>query len=113
MEVVEGKVTPGHRLVTLDAEQQESVAFGELVAQYPQRPERLVENPQSFDSFSSPVTQPVLNESDGSAQLVKSALIWSMNPCLGLPQSCRCIVMPSSLVACWACCSLAGKFDIK
>ena len=32
-EVVEGKVTPGHRLLTLDAEQHESVELGELVAQ--------------------------------------------------------------------------------
>jgi len=33
-----GKVTPLHRVVTLELMQQESVAFGELVPQYPQRP---------------------------------------------------------------------------
>lgn len=33
-----GKVTPEQRFVTFDPTQQESVAFGELEAQYPQRP---------------------------------------------------------------------------
>ena len=33
IEEVDGKVTPVHRLVTFDAAQQESVAFGELEAQ--------------------------------------------------------------------------------
>lgn len=33
-----GMVTPSHRLVTFDATQQESVAFGELAPQYPHRP---------------------------------------------------------------------------
>ena len=73
IEVVDGRVTPGQRLVTFDVSQQESVALGELVAQKPHRPCKLVEKPQSSDSFASPVRQPVLRESEGSAQLVKSA----------------------------------------
>ena len=40
---VVGSLTPGHRDVTLEAEQQESVAFGELAAQWAQSPGRLVE----------------------------------------------------------------------
>lgn len=55
MEDVVGRVTPVQRWVTFDAAQHESVALGELEAQYPQRPCRLVEKPQAFGSFSSPV----------------------------------------------------------
>ena len=50
-ENIGGMVTPSHRLVTFEATQQESVAFGELSAQYPHRPGRLVEKPQSTCSF--------------------------------------------------------------
>lgn len=75
IEKIEGRVTPTHREVTLDATQQESVAFSELDAQYPQRPWRFDEKPQSAGSFCSPVTHPALSESFGRAQLVKSALI--------------------------------------
>lgn len=74
-EEVDGKVTPVHLLVTLDAAQHESVAFGELEAQYPHRPCRLVENPQLLGSFSSPVIHCWLSELLGSAQFVKSARI--------------------------------------
>ena len=76
MEDVDGRVTPVHRRVTLDAAQQESVAFGELDAQYPQRPWRFEENPQLLGSFSAPVTHCWLRELLGKAQLVKSARIW-------------------------------------
>lgn len=37
-ENIGGMVTPSHRPVTFEATQQESVAFGELSAQYPHRP---------------------------------------------------------------------------
>ena len=37
-EKIEGKVTSSHRLVTFEVTQHESVEFGELDAQYPQRP---------------------------------------------------------------------------
>lgn len=47
--------------------------------------------------------QPALNESEGKAQLVKSARIWSMNLGSGIPQSSGSTVMLSSLVACCAC----------
>ena len=102
IEVEEGKMTPGHRFVTFEAAQHESVAFGELDAQYPQRPCRLVEYPQFCCSFSSPVIHAPLSESLGKAQSVKSALIWSMNPARGVPHRSLLMAIPSSLVACWA-----------
>ena len=43
IETVEGWGMPVHRLLTLESTQQESVAFGELVAQNAQRPCRFVE----------------------------------------------------------------------
>lgn len=75
IEDVVGKVTPVHRLMTFEAAQHESVAFGELVAQYPHRPCKFPEKPQLSDSFSCPVMHPVASESLGNAQLVKSARI--------------------------------------
>lgn len=102
MEEVDGKRTPVHRLVTFDAAQQESVAFGELEAQYPHRPCRFVENPQLLGSFSSPVMHCWLSELLGRAQFVKSARIWLKKSLLGPPQSWLSTVMSSSLVACWA-----------
>ena len=75
VDVSVGKTNPEQRLLTLEAAQHESVAFGELAAQYPQRPCKLEENPQLFGSFSSPVIHCWLRESLGRAQLVKSALI--------------------------------------
>ena len=76
-EKIEGKITFVHRFVTFEATQQESVAFGELNAQYPHRPCILVENPQSTGSFSSALIHLLLSELLGRAQFVKSALIWS------------------------------------
>lgn len=75
MENIWGKVTPLHLLVTFDVTQHESVAFGELDAQYLHNPGRFEAKPHSCDSFSSPVMHSTLNESLGRAQLVKSALI--------------------------------------
>ena len=43
IETVEGWGMPVHRLLTLESTQQESVAFGELVAQNAQSPCRFVE----------------------------------------------------------------------
>lgn len=70
-----GSCTPTHLLVTFAPTQHESVALGELEAQYPHNPCRLSEYPQLLGSLASPVTQPPLNESDGNAQTVKSARI--------------------------------------
>lgn len=75
MENIWGRVTPLHLLVTFDVTQHESVAFGELDAQYLHKPGRLEAKPHSCDSFSSPVMHSTLSESLGRAQLVKSALI--------------------------------------
>ncbi|KAL8691154.1 MAG: hypothetical protein Q9218_003551 [Villophora microphyllina] len=86
-EEVMGSVTPAQRAVTFEPTQQESVAFGELAAQYPHSPWRFVEKPQLLGSFSSPLTHRVLSESLGKAQLVKSARIWSKKFGLGRPQS--------------------------
>ena len=55
IEDVDGRVTPVHRRETLDAAQHESVALGELDAQYPQRLWRFEEKPQLLASFSAPV----------------------------------------------------------
>ena len=74
-DVVDGRTTPGHLLVTLDPSQHESVALGELAEQYAHRPCRFDEYPQLLGSFCSPVIQPPLSELLGSAQLVKSARI--------------------------------------
>jgi hypothetical protein len=41
IEVEVGNLTPTHRLLTSEPMQQESVAFGELAAQYPHSPGRL------------------------------------------------------------------------
>lgn len=87
MEEVIGSSTPTQRVVTFEPKQHESVAFGELAAQKPHNPWRLDEKPQSFGSFSAPVTHLALRESLGKAQVVKSARIWSMKFCLGRPQS--------------------------
>lgn len=97
-----GKVTPSQRPVTLELMQHESVAFGELAAQYLQSPCKFVENPQFCASFSLPVMHRGLSESAGSAQLVKSALIWSKKSSRGLPQSLLLTDISSSLVACCA-----------
>jgi hypothetical protein len=75
---VEGSGTPTQRRLTSDPAQQESVAFGELAAQYRQRPWRLVEKPQLSGSLCSAGMHAPLRESAGNAQLVKSALIWLM-----------------------------------
>ena len=73
---VDGRVTPVHRWVTLDAAQHESVALGELDEQYPQSPRRFAENPQLYGSFPSPVMHCWVRELLGRAQFVKSARIW-------------------------------------
>jgi len=70
-----GSTTSLHREVVFEKTQQESVAFGELAEQYPHRPLRFVEKPQSTGSFCSPPTQLPDRESAGRAQLVKSARI--------------------------------------
>ncbi len=75
IENMAGKVTPLHLPVTFDVTQHESVALGELDAQYRHRPGRFEEKPHSSDSFWSPVMHSTLSELLGSAQLVKSALI--------------------------------------
>lgn len=75
MENILGRVTPLHLLVTFDVTQHESVALGELDAQYLHKPGRFEAKPHSCVSFSSPVMQSTLSESLGRAQLVKSALI--------------------------------------
>ena len=99
-EVVGESLTPGHLDVTLEATQHASVALGELAAQCAHSPGKFVEYPQFCASLRSPVTHPALSESDGSAQFVKSARIWSMKLDRGVPQSSGSTVMPSSLVAC-------------
>lgn len=73
-----GSSTPTQRVVTLEPTQHESVAFGELAAQKPHKPWRLDEKPQSYGSFSAPVTHVALRESLGKEQVVKSARIWSI-----------------------------------
>ncbi len=50
-ENIGGTVTPSHRVLTSEVTQHESVALGELAAQYPHKPGRLVEKPQSTCSF--------------------------------------------------------------
>jgi hypothetical protein len=76
MEVVTGSLTFVHRVSVWALIQHESVALGELRAQYEQRLGRLFAKPQLFGSFWTPTIHcPLLRESDGSAQLVKSARI--------------------------------------
>ena len=75
IENIWGRVTPLHLLVTFDVTQHESVAFGELDAQYLHKPGRFEAKPHSCDSFWSPVMHSTLSELLGRAQLVKSALI--------------------------------------
>jgi hypothetical protein len=70
-----GKVTSVQRFVVLEKTQHESVAFGELAAQYPHSPPRFEEKPQSSGSFCDPSMHEPVSESAGSAQLVKSARI--------------------------------------
>lgn len=73
--VVIGSFTPAQRVSVFEKRQHESVAFGELAAQYAHRLPKLSENPQLSGSFCAPVMQSVERESDGSAHVVKSARI--------------------------------------
>lgn len=97
-----GNTIPAHRPVTFEATQQESVALGELAPQKLHRPRRLLEYPQSTDSFSSPLMHEPLRESAGSAQLVKSARICEMYSVPGSPQRSLLAAIRYSPMACFA-----------
>lgn len=73
-----GSTTPSHLVSVSEKTQHESVELGELAAQYEHRLPKLDEYPQLSGSFITPSIQLPLNESAGSAQLVKSARIWLM-----------------------------------
>lgn len=81
-----GNITPLQRDVVSEKTQQESVAFGELAAQYEQSPAVLSVKPQLSGSFSTPSMQVEPIASAGRAQFVKSALscLAAFGP--GLPQ---------------------------
>lgn len=70
-----GKTTPEHLVSVFEKTQQESVAFGELDAQYPQSPLILSAKPQLVGSFVTPSMQVPVSELAGRAQFVKSARI--------------------------------------
>ena len=75
IDVVIGSSTLEQRCSESENRQQESVALGELAAQYVHRPPKLFENPQLSGSFWTPSMQDCDNEFWGSAQFVKSARI--------------------------------------
>ena len=62
----------------------------------------LFANPQLLGSLILPVTHLPLNESEGKAQTVKSARIWSIARLLGLEQVSLSEIICCSLMACWA-----------
>jgi hypothetical protein len=68
--------TPWQRVEVLEKTQHESVALGELAAQYEHRPDRLLLKPQLLPSLSTPAMHVPVMEFAGKAQLVKSARIW-------------------------------------
>lgn len=99
MLVVNGSLTFWQRVSVLEKRQHESVAFGELAAQYEHRAGRLLLKPQLFTSFWNPCIQLDVNESAGKAQLVKSARI-SVSALGALdPQRSGVEAIDSSLVA--------------
>jgi hypothetical protein len=104
MDVVTGSLTFVHRVSVCALTQHESVELGELVAQYEQRLGRLFAKPQLFGSFCTPTMHCLsFSESLGSAQVVKSARIWSMALLPVAPHRSWVEAICSSLVANSAC----------
>lgn len=93
-----GKTTFAHRVSLSEKTQHESVEFGELEAQYEHKLPVLSEKPQLLGWFVTPSIQVPVNESAGSAQLVKSALIWLRALFPAVPHTLLA-VMSSSLCA--------------
>jgi hypothetical protein len=94
-----GNETPWQRVSVPENKQQESVALGELVAQYEHKLGRLSMNPQLSGSLAAPLTQFAVSESFGKAQSVKSARIWFMAFTPTFPQRSGEDAIISSLVA--------------
>jgi hypothetical protein len=74
-DAITGRDTSEHRVVVFEKTQHESVALGELAEQYEHSDPRFESNPQLSGSFLTASMQAPVNESAGSAQLVKSARI--------------------------------------